>query len=270
MKELTTIFFLFIFGISFSQTHRFFYELKINKRGDIEKFNMVLDINKNEVKFYDYEFLPIDSIRITTGKNLQAFSEIDQLLTRKTNTFDNKSYFVNGYDYFLISSSDKMDWKLEKETKIVENYLLQKATTHFGGRNWIAWFNKEIPFQEGPYKFRGLSGLIFEIYDEEYIFHYSLVKSSNVAEKYDTSYFLETHYRKKPLEISWKKFQKIKIDSYNNLVEDVNDFREKGGFIDAKLISKEAILKERKSMQEVFRNYYLPIEKDKAIPYSEN
>jgi GLPGLI family protein len=44
---------------------------------------------------------------------------------------------------------------------------LQKAT-NFGGRLWIiAWFNLEIPINEGPYKFRGLSGLIFEIGDSQ-------------------------------------------------------------------------------------------------------
>ena len=70
----------------------------------------------------------------------------------------------------------------------VDNYTLQKASTNFGGRNWTAWFNSEIPFQEG-YKFTGLSGLIFEIYDSENIFHYSLIKSLNLPETFDTNNF---------------------------------------------------------------------------------
>jgi hypothetical protein len=43
----------------------------------------------------------------------------------------------------------------------------QKATTDFGGRKWVAWFTNEIQFQDGPYKFHGLPGLILNIEDEK-------------------------------------------------------------------------------------------------------
>ena len=43
--------------------------------------------------------------------------------------------------------------------------MAQKATTSYGGRDWIAWFTAEIPFQDGPYKFYGLPGLIVKMED---------------------------------------------------------------------------------------------------------
>ena len=157
---------------------------------------MALDISRDYVKFYDYEFIRKDSIRKNTGRNLQYFSDSDQALIRKTNSFNNNSYFSSGYDYFLIPSEDKIQWKIEKEKKIIQNHTLQKATTDFGGRKWTAWFENEIPFQEGPYKFRGLPGLIFEICDSENIFHYILIKSENISETYDTSDFRNTLWKK--------------------------------------------------------------------------
>jgi GLPGLI family protein len=230
---------------------------------------MALDITKNSVKFYDYEFVKEDSIKKSTCKNLQYFSDSEQHISRKINSFENKSYFSFGYDYFVISSTDKMDWKLENDTKNIQTYQLQKATTSFGGRNWIAWFSSEIPFQEGPYKFRGLSGLIFEIYDTENIFHYTLIKSKNIAKTYDTTSFLETRYGKKSIPITLKQYQKIKLDYYNNIIEDLNKFRENGGSIasEKEANSKEDLMKQKKEMQQSIKTYYLPIETDKSIPY---
>ena len=269
MRQTFAFLLIFVVGIVFSQTHRFIYELEIHKKEDLVKVNMALDISKNFVKFYDYEFAKEDSIRKKTGKNLQYFSDSDQSLVRKINSFDNKSYFSSGYDYFVISSTDKMDWKIEKETKKVQNFSLQKATTNFGGRKWTAWFNTEIPFQEGPYKFKGLSGLIFEIYDSENLFHYTLVKSVNLPQTYDTNNFLETHYGKKSVPITITQYNKVKLVYYNNIIEDLNNFRENGGSIAAEkeIGSKEDIIKQKKEMQASIKNYYFPIEKDKAIPY---
>lgn len=63
MKKIFTLIFIIIYGFAISQTHRFIYELAIQKNGEVNKTNMVLDIDKNFVKFYDYEFLQVDSLR---------------------------------------------------------------------------------------------------------------------------------------------------------------------------------------------------------------
>ena len=77
---------------------------------------MVLDIDKNFVKFYDYEFLQVDSLR-KNGEDIQTNSEVDQLILRRTNSSENKSFHTHTYDYFVLTSKDKIDWKLQKETK---------------------------------------------------------------------------------------------------------------------------------------------------------
>lgn len=63
-------------------------------------------------------------------------------------------------------------WQIHRETQNILGYPSQKATTRFGGRNWVAWFTVDIPFSDGPYKFAGLPGLItrLESEDEECIF----------------------------------------------------------------------------------------------------
>ena len=46
-------------------------------------------------------------------------------------------------------------------------YTCHKATTRFRGRDYVAWYTEEIPLSYGPYKFRGLPGLITCIYDKD-------------------------------------------------------------------------------------------------------
>lgn len=46
-----------------------------------------------------------------------------------------------------------------------------------GGRQWIAWFTNEIPFQDGPFKFYGLPGLIVKLEDSE-DYHKFLLKGN--------------------------------------------------------------------------------------------
>lgn len=271
MKNTLLLLIILTCNLAFSQTHRFIYELEIHKKEDTVNVNMALDINKDFVKFYDYEFVKQDSIR-KTGENAQYFSDSEQLMSRKRDSFENQMFFSIKYDYFVITSTDKMNWKLEKETKQAGKFTLHKATTDFGGRQWTAWFAPEFPFQEGPYKFRGLPGLILEIYDSENVFHYTFIESKNLAKTFDTSDFLETHYGKKPINVSLKQYQKVELDSYNNVIEELNQLREKGVDIasDKEINSKEDIINQKKDIQRSIRNYYLPIEKDKAINYPEN
>ncbi len=60
----------------------------------------------------------------------------------------------------------KIDWKIEKEQKKIGNFVCQKATARFRGRNYTAWFAPEIPISAGPWKLHGLAGIILEAYDD--------------------------------------------------------------------------------------------------------
>lgn len=67
---------------------------------------------------------------------------------------------------YLVQENIDLKWKLYPEYISVLDYKAQKATTEFGGRKWTAWFTKDIPFQDGPYKFKDLPGLIVKIEDD--------------------------------------------------------------------------------------------------------
>ena len=42
-------------------------------------------------------------------------------------------------------------------------------------RKFTAWFTSDIPSHDGPFRFKGLPGLIVEVYDLNHYFTFSLV-----------------------------------------------------------------------------------------------
>lgn len=76
------------------------------------------------------------------------------------------------YDYFLIDKfiyedKDDLDWDIAQTRDTINGYPATLATTHFAGRDYEAWFTEEIPMNDGPYKFKGLPGLIIKVEDRQ-------------------------------------------------------------------------------------------------------
>ena len=61
-------------------------------------------------------------------------------------------------------------WTLTQDTATVSGYHCQKATCHYHGRDFEAWFTAEVPVKFGPWKFGGLPGLIVKVYDTDHLY----------------------------------------------------------------------------------------------------
>lgn len=64
---------------------------------------------------------------------------------------------------YYTEKFSEMSWEIGDSTKNVLGYECAMATTDYHGRTWTAWFAPEIPIADGPWKFRGLPGLILEV-----------------------------------------------------------------------------------------------------------
>ena len=58
---------------------------------------------------------------------------------------------------------------------VILGYRCQKATCHFRGRDFIAWFAPAIPVKRGPWKFGGLPGLILKVQDKDGLYTFEAI-----------------------------------------------------------------------------------------------
>ncbi len=97
---------------------------------------------------------------INTSSSKDGFYTI---IDREKDTLYANTEFNNKFIY--KEKAPKMVWNITNKTKKIDGIKVQKATIHFRGRNYIAWFAPEIPVSLGPWKLNGLPGLIIEAYD---------------------------------------------------------------------------------------------------------
>ncbi|MFP3597243.1 GLPGLI family protein [Chryseobacterium sp. SIMBA_029] len=279
MHKILIVWNILILGAStymMAQTHRFIYELKYKSdsaQTDYSTQEMVLDINPENVKFYEHDFVKSDSLRkLPNHQYDQHTSQTGQTIARKKGINMNLNYVQIRMMpfYYVFESNDEIKWKIQKETKTIANYKIQMATANFGGRKWIAWFTADIPISEGPYKFRGLPGLILFIEDSKQNFIYSFVRNQNFPFTYNTNEFIESHYILKAIKINYKTWIRLNLDFFNDPYARMRtDFQpdwnvEING---RKIKAKEEFNDLTESTQIEIRTYYNPVELDKAIPY---
>ncbi|SNV48365.1 GLPGLI family protein [Chryseobacterium taklimakanense] len=118
-------------------------------------------------------------LRFDTQKKSSFFTSLNEENSLNFSIYKNfeKESFIK-YEsivddlYSINYIFDNSKWQLLEDNKRIEDFNCKKAKIIFGNRIWEAWYTIDIPFQDGPYKFSGLPGLIIEIYsiDEDYRF----------------------------------------------------------------------------------------------------
>jgi GLPGLI family protein len=78
--------------------------------------------------------------------------------------------------YRYEEPANTLTWTITPATATVAGYACQRATANYGGRQWEAWFTREVPVSEGPYKFYGLPGLIVKVSDTRQHYVFELAK----------------------------------------------------------------------------------------------
>ena len=224
------LFFLCIYSLLFSQNKeiRFAYEYQFAQ--DSTKIDstfselMYLDISKEGSRFYSRDVFVGDSLMNNAIRQQKSSGKVyfdknkgkqrmtikkfypDFIITETTNI---------GFDRYEYQDKRKMNWQITNELKTIEGFDVQKATIKAFGRKWTAWFSVAYPFQDGPYKFHGLPGIIVEIEDAKkgHIFTLKGIKNLKPEEVWP----LETpkRYAKNLIILDREKYKKV-FQTYRN------------------------------------------------------
>ncbi len=76
--------------------------------------------------------------------------------------------------YYTMEEPRSINWTIHSDSRVISGYNCLKATGTFRGREYTAWFTKEIPCEFGPWKFNGLPGLIVEVVEKNKHLHFQL------------------------------------------------------------------------------------------------
>ncbi len=69
--------------------------------------------------------------------------------------------------YVFTFEEPKLQWQILEDVKNLKGYKVRLAKTITDtGDTFFAWFTPDIPISDGPFRFKGLSGLILEVYNK--------------------------------------------------------------------------------------------------------
>ena len=227
-----------------AQNNRVIYEYKYasdsTKIDSLKTEWMYLDINKTGSEYYSKSAFESDSI-INESIKKQMASGMKSISVSRNRQGGEVSYEVEktypdykislitniGNDTYKVSEDRPINWKISTEKKKIGEFQTQKATTHFAGRNWIAWFTTDVPIQDGPYKFSGLPGLIVEIADEKNSHKIELKGlkkiTETVQEEANTQGKDIPFLKKKPIDVNRAKYLKIVAQYENDPVQGMRE-----------------------------------------------
>ena len=187
-KGLTLIVCFFMFFSLFSQENKTCGQIEYKFTTNFSyKYveNYLLTFNNNNSLCEEI------NIKKESGKNKKEHKKegLQQDYIAGRNNVTSK-YFYNNRNEFYVRDNflDEIlivkevplieKWKLHSETKKMSHFLCKKATIYFRGRNYVAWYTSETPVPFGPWKLRGLPGIILELYDVDEVFHITATKVS--------------------------------------------------------------------------------------------
>jgi len=169
LKFFNSILFFFIYQILFSQfDYKVGYDYYYENSDLYKDKKAILYANKNESvfviedKILDPKTLKINDENKVVGDTIDNIEEVFKSF--KESMVLSKSYIKFTKDKTILDPMSLFIWELiPNETKNILGYECNKAKIKFRGRDYYAFYTKEIEIKDGPWKWNNLPGLILEV-----------------------------------------------------------------------------------------------------------
>lgn len=231
MKKLIVLILTFLINLFNSQSWIIDYQFEVKNQISNELFIFPAKLVTNNLgqKIYTVTFGIDNQNASGNPKDISVFSlnekgSFDYILNLPNK--NSKSFKIqdniNGKKYLFEDVFPIIKYQITNETKTINNVKLQKATTTFRGKDYIIWYDKNSPIKQGPWKFNNTPGLIYEIYDVDNYFKWTLKGLSK------TNQPITTPFDKNDIFISFTEYPNIK---YKTKVF-VKNSNSAGGYVD--------------------------------------
>jgi GLPGLI family protein len=170
--------------------YKFSHVLDTNNRAHSYTENMVLFVGKASGSYKSYDAQLQNELyrkqlqeQVSAGGNFRLDRNITGSGTEYYQ-FTNSRKLVRKevlMDAYIIDDAlPAINWHISSNTANFDELHCQKATCHFKGRDYIAWFCSDLPVRVGPWKLNGLPGVIVEAYDtkKEVVFKFDRVEKA--------------------------------------------------------------------------------------------
>ena len=184
---------------------KIYYELDFKKDSTSDEriqAQTILLAGDRYLMFDDYFHVKLDSLSFIWEKEKRKSGEvmpqlfqlmsmqkyqiklICDILESKINVCES----VVGDYYQYEEPTPEINWTILEGDSIINDYPCGKAACRYRGRDYIAWYAKDISIPLGPYLFHGLPGLIFMIKDTKDNFRFTLNGLENQTNDNDLIY----------------------------------------------------------------------------------
>ena len=193
MKKILIAGFIGLSMISYAQVTRFVYQasMKLSKeKEDRSNETVYLEVSPEKSLFFSENRVKRDSV-MQRMRQTRSFDRSAMENLRSTINYTVEKDILNqtviysdriGRDNYLYTEQPNFEWKILPETVTIGEYKTQKAEGTYGGRTWYAWFSSQLPYQDGPYKFSGLPGLIVKLEDDKGEYSFDLKETKKIGE----------------------------------------------------------------------------------------
>ena len=181
---------------------------------EIGKFNfkLLIDSKTKNTLFFKEENNSLDNSMLE--RTILVFAKyMGKIYTLENTTFTETKLLGNN---IYVKDKPNYNWKIEHETKKIDNFLCYKATGIYkvshGEKTFhhpiTAWFCPQIPYKSGPIGYDGLNGLILELQVRNVVYGLRKINFES-NEKLDLS---ET-----------KKFKMLTPEEYEKKLRELNE-----------------------------------------------